>query len=360
MAHGLNIPQALDKFFLPQLRIDEFFNDLAKDPYYTSYLKGVGIDDAAGDQIYHVYTEPLAAIPEWKGPRHEAEIDTRYWTSTVRTFASSMSVDVDDIKADSGSPAKLAVYRMKAQRLVESAMLLWPDLFVKSIQAGSALTYSSAGLAAALKWLPDGQNIFDNHPINPSSPSGTAFRNYRSKDTTGGSAAFPISYANEKTVLAAGLAFKLPNGLERPIRYNKVFTNAANVPTLEKILKDDWIPSYEANSSNVGGSVPNEIRRHYGGEGIEVIGVANMPSALRLYMDTSMMTEMPLRLKERQPITWQYQGMSGAEGAFPVGNDEGAVSDSVFNTNSAKYGPKARGEVYAANWWRMFLCDSTP
>ena len=109
-----------------------------------------------------------------------------------------------------------------------------------------------------------------------------------------------------------------------------------------------------------GGDAINAIKSYYDGDAIEVVELANMPSTLRLYLDLSIDSEKPLRLQERQPITLQYEGPGGAEGAFPVGSDEGMVSSSVFNNNSVKFGPKARGEAYFGNWWRAMLCDSTP
>lgn len=345
-----NIPQALDQFFLPQLRVQELFLELAKNPFYTAYSKFVGMDDPAGDVIYTFYSEPLAAMPEWKGPRHMSEVDFRYWTTGVRTFADSMEVSVDDIKADSGSPAKMMAYQQTARRLVEAAMLRWPQLVVEAIQAGVTAV-----------WLPDGQKIFDLHPINPSNPSGATFRNYFANSVQGGGAAKAITYLNELAALKNGYTFKAPNGYDMPIMYDCVVTAPSNVPLLSRLLKDDRIPAFEAGGTTAaGGDVPNEIRRHYGGDGIEVIGLANMPSNLRMYCDRSIASEIALRLKERQPITWQYQGPGGPSGAFPVGSDEGMVAESIFNANTVKYGPKCRGESYFSNWWRVALLDSTP
>lgn len=345
-----NVPQALDQFFLPQLRVQEMMFELAKLPEYTSYTKFVKMDDPAGDVIYHIYSEPLAAMPEWNGPRHMSEVDFRYWTSTVKTFADSMKVDVDDIKPDSGSPAKMMAYQQAAQRLVGGAMLTWPNLVKQAIQDGVTNV-----------WVPDGQKIFDVHPVNPSDAAGDTFRNYFANTVQGGGAAKAISYVNELAALKHGYTFKAPNDYDMPIRYNMCVTAPSNVPLLSRLLKDERIPALEAGGTTAaGGDVLNEIRRYYGGDSIEVVGLANFPSNLRLYVDTTVPSEISLRLKERQPITWQYQGPGGPSGAFPIGSDEGMVSEAVFDTNSVKYGPKARGQAYFSNWWRVLLLDSTP
>ncbi len=344
------MPQTLDLVTAVTLRFEEHFMEMASLPSYTAFKKFVKMDDPAQDLIYQVYSEPLAAMPEWKGPRHMSEVQFRSWTKSIRTFATSMQINVDDVKADSGNVARQMAYMQAAERLAESAALLWPGLVTDAITAGVT------GV-----WQPDGQKIFDLHPINPSLPNGTTFRNYFANSGQGGSAAMPITYGNVLARLKAGYGFKAPNGLDMPIMYNVIATSPSNVPLLSRLVKDERIPAAEASGTTTyGGDVQNEIRNHYGGGAIEVVGVANMPSKYWMLVDTSIPSEIPMRLKERQPITWQYQGPGGPEGAFPIGNDEGQVSSSVFESNTAKYGPKARGEAYFSNWWRAALCDSTP
>jgi hypothetical protein len=347
------VPQALNLLLATTLRVDEIFEEVSKDPAYTAFKKLVRMADPAGDLIYVTYSEPLAAMPEWQGPRHMSEVQFRFYQRTVRRFATAMRVDVDDIKADSGTPAKMLAYQDTVRRLWDSALLVWPKMVVDAIKNGVTTV-----------WTPDGQKIFDLHPISPSNASGAKFRNYFSKTVQGGSAAYPITYANELALLKNGYQFKLPSGDDMPIRYNKVTCSPGNVPLLSRLLKDEWIPSYEAAADASpavrGGSVANEIRNHYDGMNIEVVGMANMPSNLRMYEDTSRPMEIPLVLKERQPITWQYKAPGGPSGAFPVGDDEGFVGDETFDENAATFGPKARGECWFGNWWRAALADSTP
>ncbi len=360
------LPQSIDLFLNAVLRIDEVFEEMSKDPAYTSFKSLVRTVDPAGDNIYTTYSEPLAAMPEWKGPRHMSEVQFRVYTATVRRFATSMKVDVDAIKADSGTPAKMMAYQETVRRLWDSALLVWPQMFVDAVCTGVVGGVSAANAALGLGggvstvWQPDGQKVFDLHPISPSLPNGSKFRNYFAKSAQGGGAAYPITYGNELALLKNGYGFKAPNGKDMPIRYNKVSCSPGNVPLLTRLLKDDMIAAYEANSSNVGGMVPNEIARHYNGQAIEVVGVANMPTTIRMYEDTSRPMEIPVCFKERQPITWQYKGASGQAGAFPVGSDEGVVSEETFDDNAATFGPKARGEMWFGNWWRAALADSTP
>jgi hypothetical protein len=358
----LIVSQALDLGISSLLKIEEHFLEMAQNPAYTSYTKFVGLDDPAGDNVYHIYTEPLDAMPEWKGPRQYVEVMSRFWQQSIRTFARAMKINVDDVKADSGRPEKMALYVQTARRLTESAMLVWPGLIVNAI---------NLGVTTAI-WQPDGQKIFDNHPVNPSIPGGSAFRNLRSKTAAGGGAAYPISYANELAILKYGYGFTAPNGLQLPVQYNAVATNPVNVPLLKSLYTEDRIAAAEAfgqvsgegggallSDTPAGGDVPNKIKRQYGGDAMQIFPVANMNPNHRLYMDLSMASERPLRLKERQPITWQFLGPNGPEGAFPVGSDEGMVTEMVFHENGAAYGPKCRGEAYFSNWWRALLCDAT-
>ncbi len=307
------------------------------------------MDDPAGDLIYTVYSEPMAPPPKWDGDRPMSEVYFDFWTQTVDTYANGFELDVDDLRAYSGNAIKAAMYLMAAQRMGESVAGLWPGLVADAIANGvNAL------------WRPDGQPIFSIHNFNPRNASLGTFRNYRANNGQGGSASFPLTYGNLLYALNYGLTFKAPTGLDLPMRYNKLYCAPGAENTAKRLVGYDRLPVAEIFGQNtastaVGGDALNQIRQQYGN--LEVEPVANLAPGTWGLEDTSRPSEIPLRLKKRQEITWQYVGPGGASWAFPVGADAGMIPESVFNTNKVKYGPKARGAAYMSNWWRIAYFD---
>ncbi len=155
------------------------------------------------------------------------------------------------------------------------------------------------------------------------------------------------------------MTFKAPTGLDYPVYYNKLIVPPGSLQTARRLVQFDRLPVAEifgqdTTSTAVGGDAMNQIKALYS---LEVLPLANMTPGTWMLADTSRPSEVSLRLKKRQDITWQYVGPGGASWAFPVGSDEGMVPESVFNTNKVKYGPKARGASYFSNWWRVMLND---
>lgn len=340
-------PAGLDLLANVQMRANNAYAEVYSGEEYSSYKNFTGADDPAGDIIWTFYSEPLAPPALWQGERHMSSVAFDYWTQTVDSYADGFELDVDDLKQDSGNPAKAMMYLMAAQRLGESVAGLWPGLVAHAIAAGTTTI-----------WKPDGQYIFDTHPYSPRNASLGSFRNYNANNVQGGSAAYPLNYANLLALLVKGSTFKAPTGLDYPIRYNVLVVPPGSGQVARRLVGFDRLPVQEVLStatSAAGGDALNAIKMQFGY--LQVYELANMAPGTWLLMDTSKPSEIPLRVKQRQPITWQYVGPGGASWAFPVGADEGMVSEAVFNTNKVKYGPKARGAAYASNWWRMYYCD---
>lgn len=339
----------LNPLLAVQLRFWDAYQSMYGSIAYTDYLKVTYPDNPSGDLIYGVYSEPLRPMPIWQGDRHMTAVDFRYWTLGVRTFGDGMELDVDDIKADSGNPIKFAFYMNAAQRFAESAVGLWPSLVAEALIGGITKT-----------WLPDGQNVFDLHPISPASPSGTKFRNYYAASAQGGGAAYPLAYGNVLALLKAGAAFKAPNGLDYPIYYTHILVPPGAAPTALRLATFVTLPVSEIlgqsnGTTNVGGGDgPNEIQKTFN---LKVAVIANMPAGTWALADASVPSEISLAVKKRQEVTWQIVGPGGASGPFPTGDDSGLVSQQIFETNKTKFGPKARGECYYRNWWRVVLAD---
>jgi hypothetical protein len=338
----------LNPLLAVQLRFWDAYQSMYGNVAYTDYQKFTFADNPAGDIIYGVYSEPLKPMPVWQGDRHSTAVDFRYWTLGVRNFGDSMELDVDDIKSDSGNPIKFQFYMNAAQRFAEAAVGLWPSMVAEAFVNATTKT-----------WLPDGQNVFDLHPISPSSPNGTKFRNYYANSSQGGGAATPLTYANVLALLKLGAAFKAPNGLDYPIYYTHIVVPPGSAPTAWRLATYDGLPVGEIYgqapaSSNAGGTGPNEIAKTFG---LKVAVLANMPAGMWGLVDASVPSELSIALKKRQEVTWQYVGPGGSSGPFPTGDDSGMVSQQVFETNKTKFGPKARGEAYFRNWWRVLLAD---
>lgn len=339
----------LNPLLAVQLRFMDVYQSMFTQAAYQDYLKFTFMDNPAGDIIYGVYSEPLKPMPVWQGDRHMTAVDFRYWTLGVRTFGDGMELDVDDIKADSGNPIKFQFYLNAAQRFAESAIGLWPSMVAEALVNATTKT-----------WLPDGQNVFDLHPISPSSPSGTKFRNYYANSNQGGNAAYPLTYGNLLSLLKLGAAFKAQNGLDYPIYYTHLVVPPGAAPTARRLVQFPTLPVAEilgqsSATTNVGGGDgPNEIAKTFGPQ---VAVLPNMPAGQWALIDASVPSELSLALKKRQDITWQFVGPGGSSGPFPTGDDSGMVSQLTFDTNKSKFGPKARGEAYFRNWWRALLAD---
>jgi hypothetical protein len=337
-----------------KLAFERRFASMASRPDYLSFMRCARKDDSAGDLCRVFYSNPLPAMPQFNGTRNRVEVTFDYFDQNVRTFASGMAVNVFDILPDAGTPAKVWAYGEAAERLGESAALLWPGLFVQAI---------STGLTKI--WQPDGQPFWGVHYFDYRTPSLGSYRNYFSSTVDGGSAAYPITYANVLAILKHARGFKAPNGLQKAIIINKFATNPVNAPLLRRLLTAERIPSWEATGQTAGttgqgGDVINEIRAYYGGAAIEVEEIANMPSQYWLALDTSSETDMMFAWKERLPVTWQTIGPGFAAYPFPTGGFDGMVSEMVYRTMETEYGPIARGESYMRNWWGGILCDTTP
>ncbi len=356
-AGPVNAPSALDLIASYRARFYRLYEQLASSPLYQAWTKIAALDDPAGDLIYFVYMDPLGRMPLWENERHSSSLDFHYWTQSVDRFGDQMRLDVDDIKSDSGNQLKQMMYAAAADEYARAASLLWPGLISDLIVAGPSLI-----------WEPDGQKIFDLHDFKIGFSSQGTFRNYRSKTSEGGSAAFAMTAANILTVLTEGRKIKQPNGLDAPANYNMLFCSPSKGPLLRRLVKSDRLPSWEvtgqtAGSTAQGSDVPNPIRQQFGE--IEVLEIPNMgvyADNLWGAVDTQSPDPnvRPIRLKKRQEVTWQFIGPGGAEIPWPTGSDEGAVSEIVFNTNGTKFGPKARGRAYFGNPWKIFLCDATP
>lgn len=349
----VNSPASLDVITAVRARLWRAFEDLyVNDPGYTDYKKFVFDEDPAGDVIWQIYSEPGVGMREWIKQRPETEIDYRYFTHAVRTFADGVTMDLDDIKPDAGNPMKLAMYLEAAERVAEGAVLLWPGLVAEAIVKG----------LTAL-WLPDGQHIFDVHYFNPGRTGLGQFRNYFSKTSQGGSAAMPLTYGNLLARVKGGYTFILPNGKEKAIRYTHLVTGSALAPTALRLCKFDNLPVGEVwnqntATSSAGGETANEIKRSYN---IEPIILANMPANCWMLVDASTGSMRAFGLKKRQDLTWQQLGPG--PGAAAIGmedNDSGAISEVAYDTNKTKWGVKARGECFFRQWWGVVLCDGTP
>lgn len=337
-----------------KLAFERKFASMASRPDYLSFMKLARKDDSAGDLCRVYFSNPLGVMPEFTGTRARVEVTFDFVEQNVRTFASAMAVNVFDILPDAGTPAKVWAYGESAERLGESAALLWPGLFVQAI--GTGLTKL---------WKPDGLPFWGVHYYNWRQPSLGSYRNYYSKTVQGGGTAYPITYANVLAILKYARGFIAPNGLQKAIRLNKFAVNPVNAPLLRRLLTAERIPSWEvtgqtAGTTNQGGDVINEIKAYYGGDSIEVEEVANMPSQYWLGLDTSNESDMMFAWKERLPVTWQMIGPGSSAYPFPTGGFDGMVSEMTFNTMESVYGPLARGESYMRNWWGGILCDSTP
>lgn len=346
-AGPINAPSALNLVTAVRVRFMEAYADAYAGAEYTDWQDFTYLDDPAGDLIYTIYAEPMKPLPAWLGDRHMTSTDYRYWTQAVRTFGDGMELDVDDLK-DDANPAKRQMYMMAAQRFAGAAVALWPSLLAETIVKGTTAI-----------WLPDGQKIFDLHPFSPSNSSLGNFRNYYANSVQGGSAAYPLSYGNLLALLKAGYAFKAPTGLDYPIKYRTLAVPPSSAPTANRLVSWDRLPNADIYgqsnaASNAGSDAVNEIKSTYG---IRVKLVANMPVNTWALIDDSSRDELPLAIKKRQDVTWQYVGpASGDINGWPV-NDVGAVPEMVFNRNKSKMGPKARGDGYFRNWWRVVLAD---
>jgi len=360
----INIPLALQPF-MQLIRFEDTWKNYQDNPALKNWLRAVHVEPATGDIIYHADSDPAEAMPEWTGPRHVTEVDFYSFQHSIGRYATSMIVDVDDVKAGSANPMKVAAYQRRMQELAKAAFLTPLQLFVRTIMNGNALGAAVNGVTAT-QWARDGQNIFDNHAIKVGNTSLGNFRNYRSKDATGGGAAFPISVGNETAIFQAGLGFTAPNGINVPQVYNMVLCSPGQAPVLERILHDDRLTAAEMlgqsplTSAPAGGDVANPLL-HYGSKGCQVVPVSGFPTTYRLYLDTTNDFDNAIGFQERQALTWQFKGNNAAsafEGAED--NDAGVVADDTFEGNFIKMGPKWRGAFYFRHWRGMFLADSAP
>lgn len=354
MAIPVVIPQSLGLLFDYRLAFERRFASMASRPDYLSLTRLCKKDDSAGDICRTIFSNPLGAMPEFTGTRHAAEVTFDFYDQNVRTFASGMKVNVFDILPDAGTPAKAWAYGEAAERLGESAALLWPGLFVQAITTGLTKL-----------WKPDAAKFWGLHYIDYRRPSLGSYRNYYSKTAQGGGAAMPITYGNVLAILKNARGFTAPNNLQNAIVLNKFATNPVNAPLLRRLLYSDQVASWEVSgqavgATNQGGLVQNEIKNYWGGAACEVEEVANMPSQFWLGLDTRSESEMMFAYKERLPVIWQTIGPGFAAYPFPTGGFDGMVSEMTYRTMETEYGPLARGEAYMKNWWSGILCDSTP
>jgi phage major head subunit gpT-like protein len=341
-AGPINAPRALDPVTAVRVRFMEAYSDMFNQPAYADYTKFIYLDDPAGDLIYTIYSEPLKPLRAWYNDRPMSQVDFRYWTQAIRTFGDGMEFDVDDLK-DDANPAKRQMYMMASQKMGEAAAGLWPSLIVEAV-------VNSINRV----WLPDGQKIFDNHPISIQNSSYGNFRNYYANNVQGGSSALAMNYTNVLTLLKNGLAFKAPNGMDYPIHYTQLVVPPGMAKSAQRLCMFDRLPAFETGGTTAaGGDVINEIKAIYSPE---VVELANMPAGLWGLADATTQGERSVGLKKRQEITWQYTQGGGEVVGIPS-SDEGLVSSDVFVKNKTKYGPKARGEAYFRNWWRFVLAD---
>lgn len=345
----VNAPGALSLITAVRLRFMEAYSDAYTNPAYSAFEKVVYYDDPSGDLIYVIYSEPMKPMRAWLQERNMSSTNWRYWTQGVRTFGDGMELDVDDLK-DDGNPAKRMMYMQTAERFAEAAAALWPSLFAETLFKGISAT-----------WLPDGNQIFSNHPYSPSNSSLGNYRNYYANNSQGGSAAYPLNYTNLLARLDAGLAFKAPTGLDYPIKYSHLLVPTGQVKYATRLCKFDRLPVLEVGptaaggglaSTSAGGDTLNEIAMLYSPE---VVPVANMPTGTWALVDATSASERPIAIKKRQEITWQYTQPGNIAG-FPT-SDDGLVTEQMFLRNKSKYGPKARGDGFFRNWWRVLLAD---
>lgn len=346
-AGPVNIPSALNPLLAVKVRFMEAYADALKGRAYTDWESFTYLDDPTGDVIYNIYAEPMRPMRQWYGDRPMSSTDFRYFTQAIRTFGDGMEFDVDDLK-DDANPAKLIAYLKSAEAYAAQAAGLWPSLIVEAM-------INSIGRI----WLPDGQHIFDLHNYSINNSSLGNFRNYYANNTQGGNAATPLTYGNLLTKLQAGLAFKAPTGLDYPVMYTDLVVPPGSASVAARLTGFDRLSSGEVygqtlGTTSAGGEVTNEIKTTFAPQ-VKVL--ANMPAGTWALIDASSKAEMPLALKKRQEITWQYTNAGGDVIAGVPAGDDGLVSEQVFNTNKTKYGPKARGEAYFRNWWRAVLCD---
>lgn len=346
-AGPINAPSALNLVTAVRVRFMEAYADAYGGPEYRDWESFTYLDDPAGDLIYSIYAEPMKPLRAWYTDRPSASTDFRYWTQAVRSFAQSMEIDVDDIR-DDANPAKRQMYMMSAERLAGASVALWPSLVAETLIKGVTAT-----------WLPDGQQIFSLHNFSPSNSSLGNFRNYYANSSQGGSSAYVLNYANLLAGLKNGLTFKAPTGMDYPIMYTDLVVPPSGLAVARRLVGFDRLPIAEIenqtlSSTSLGGDALNEIKATFGPR-VKVL--ANMPAGTWALIDASSKAELPLAIKKRQEITWQYVApMAMGPDGFPV-TDEGGVSEMVFNKNKVKVGPKARGDGFFRNWWRAALFD---
>lgn len=344
-AGPINAPGALSLIAAVKIKFMQAYADAYKNRAYTDFEKVVYYDDPAGDLIYTIYAEPMKPLRAWYGDRPMSSTDFRYWTQAVRTFGDGMELDVDDLK-DDANPAKRMMYLQTAEQFASAAAALWPSLFAETLIKG----------ITAL-WLPDGQQILSTHPYSPSNSGLGSYRNYYANNSQGGSAAYTLNYTNLLARLDGGMGFRAPTGMDYPVHYSHLLVSPGASKYAQRLCKNDQLPVGEiwgqnTASSSAGGKADNEIAQLYAPE---VVEVANMPAGLWALVDATSEAEKPIAIKKRQEVTWQYTS-SGDIAGFPA-SDEGLVSEMMFNKNKSKYGPKARGEGFYRNWWRVLLCD---
>lgn len=345
-AGPINAPSALNLLTAVRMRFMDAYLAAYGGPEYSDWQKFTWMEDPAGDLIYSIYAEPLKPLRAWLGERPMDQVDFRYWTQAVRTFATGMEIDIDDIK-DDANPAKRAMYMMAAQRLADASVGLWPSLITETLVRGTTAL-----------WLPDGQPILSLHQYSPSNSSLGTFRNYYANSSQGNNAAFPMTYGNLLSVLKAGYAFKSPAGMDYPIYYSHLVVPPGSVMTAKRLVSFDRLPGFESGAGGTtaaGGDFLNEVKQSFGD--LQVCALANMPPGTWALIDARNPTERPIGLKKRQDITWQYIGPTATDATgFPV-SDDGAVPEMVFNRNKQKFGPKARGDGFYRNWWRVAFMD---
>jgi hypothetical protein len=346
-AGPVNAPSALNLITAVKVRFMEAYEDLYGGAAYKDWESFTYPEDPEGDLIYTIYAEPMRPLRQWYGDRPMSSTDFRYWTQAVRTFGDGMELDVDDLK-DDGNPAKRQMYLKTAEAYAESAAALWPSLIAEAM-------VNSIGRI----WLPDGQHIFDLHNFSINNSSLGTYRNYFANNTQGGNAAYPLTYGNLLALLKQGLTFKAPTGLDYPITYTELVVPAGSASVAARLTGFDRLSSGEVygqtlSGSSAGGEVTNEIKSTFAPR-VKVL--ANMPANTWSLINAKSKAAMPIALKKRQEITWQFTNPGGDIIAGVPAGDEGLVSEQVFNTNKSKYGPKARGEAFFRNWWNAAFCD---
>jgi hypothetical protein len=347
IAGPINASNQLNLLLAVKTMFMDAYSQTYMGPEYQDYKSFCYQDSPQGDLIYTIYSEPLKPPRAWVGERPQSIVDFRFWTQSVRPFADSMAIDDDDIK-DDAAPAKKIAYGLAAQRLGEAAPALWPSLVAETIIRGTTAT-----------WFPDGQPIFSTHNYSISNSSLGSYRNYNANNANGGNAAYPLTYGNVLSLLKLGYTFKAPTGMDYPIYYDTLVVPAGSVKTAQRIAQFDRLPNADLYgqqnaTSNAGGDAVNEIKANFN---LKVKVLAGMPAGTWALVDSRLQSELPLAYKVRQPITWQYVGPTALDAnGFPV-SDEGMIPEMTFNRNKVKFGPKARGDAYFRNWWRIALCD---